>query len=56
MNLDEIMAVCRKENIASRRVMEKIGLKFKYIQEGLPKEYEHCNGDPFYSITKDEYI
>jgi ribosomal-protein-alanine N-acetyltransferase len=55
MNLDEIVAVCMKENIASRRVMEKIGLKFRYIQEGLPKEFEGCNGDPFYSLTKDEY-
>jgi len=55
IGLDEIVAVCRKENIASRRIMEKIGLKFRYIQEGLPKEFENCNGDPFYSITKDEY-
>jgi [ribosomal protein S5]-alanine N-acetyltransferase len=56
MNLDEIVAVCMKENIASRRVMEKIGLKFRYVQEGLPKEYESCNGDSFYSLTKDEYL
>jgi ribosomal-protein-alanine N-acetyltransferase len=56
MNLDEIVAVCMKENIASRRVMEKIGLRFRYIQQGLPKEYECCNGDPFYSLTKDEYL
>ena len=56
MNLDEIVGVCMKNNIASRRVMEKIGLKFRYIQEGLTKEYEGCNGDPFYSLTKDEYL
>lgn len=56
MNLDEIVAVCMKENIASRRVMEKIGLQFRYIQEGLPKEFEGCNGDPFYSLTKEEYL
>lgn len=56
MNLNEIVAVCMKENIASRRVMEKMGLKFRYIQDGLPKEYENCNGDPFYSLTKDEYL
>lgn len=56
MNLDEIVAVCMKENIASRRVMEKMGLRFRYIQQGLPKEYECCNGDPFYSLTKDEYL
>ena len=56
MNLDEIVAACMKNNIASRRVMEKIGLKFRYIQEGLTKEFEGCNGDPFYSLTKEEYL
>ncbi len=56
MNLDEIVAVSMNKNTTSRRVMEKIGLKFRYIQEGLPKEYEGCNVDPFYSLTKDEYL
>lgn len=56
IGLNEIIGVCMKENIASKRVMEKAGLKFRYIQEGLPKEYERCNGDPFYSLTRDEYI
>ena len=56
IDIDEIVAVCTKENIASKRVMEKIGLKFRYIQEGLTGEYEKCNGDPFYSLTKDEYL
>lgn len=56
MNLDEIVAVCMKENIASRRVMEKIGLYFRYIEEGLSKEYENCKGDPFYSLTQEEYL
>jgi ribosomal-protein-alanine N-acetyltransferase len=53
---NEIVGVCMKENIASKRVMEKIGLNFRYIQEGLTGEYEKCNGDPFYSLTRDEYI
>lgn len=56
MGLNEIIGVCMKENIASKRVMEKMGLKFRYIQEGLTGEYERCNGDPFYSLTKDEYL
>ena len=55
IGIDEIVAVCTKENIASRRVMEKIGLKFRYIQEGLTGEFENCNGDPFYALTKEEY-
>ena len=56
IDLDEIVAVCMKENIASSRVMEKIGLKFRYIQDGLTGEFERCNGDPFYSLTKEEYL
>ena len=56
IGINEIVAVCMKENIASRRVMEKIGLKFRYIQDGLTGEYEKCNGDPFYSLTKEEYL
>lgn len=55
MDLNEIVAVCMKENTASEKTMQKIGLKFRYIQEGLTKEFEHCNGDPFYSLTKEEY-
>ena len=56
IGIDEIVAVCDPENIASKRVMEKIGLRFRYIQEGLTGEFEGCNGNPFYSLTKDEYL
>lgn len=56
IGLTEIVAVCMKENIASSRVMEKIGLKFRFLQEGLPKEFEQCNGDPYYSLSKGEYL
>jgi len=55
IGIDEIVAVCMKENIASKRVIEKSGLKFRYIQEGLTGEFECCNGDSFYSLTKEEY-
>lgn len=56
IGLKEIVAVCRKENRASSRVMEKIGLRFRFLQEGLPKEFEQCNGDPYYSLTREEYL
>jgi ribosomal-protein-alanine N-acetyltransferase len=48
ININEIVAVCDPENIPSKRVMEKIGLKFRYIQD--------FNGYPFYSLTKNEYL
>lgn len=55
IGIDEIVATCMKENIASKRVMEKSGLKFRYTYEGLTEEFENCNGDPFYALTKEEY-
>ena len=56
IGIDEIVAACDPENIASIRVMEKIGLKFRYIQAGFTGEFEGCNGNPYYSLTKDEYL
>ena len=55
MSTDEIVALCKPENIASRRVMEHIGLNYRKIMEGLPAEYDVFNGEPFFSLTKSEY-
>lgn len=59
MELNEIVALCKPENIASRKVIENLGLKFKYIMEGLPDEPDDKAfyiGEPFFSLTKEEYI
>jgi ribosomal-protein-alanine N-acetyltransferase len=56
IGLDEITAMCKPENIASRKVIENMGLKYQYIIEGLPIELDFYNGEPFFSLTKDEYL
>lgn len=56
MGVNEIVGLCKPENIASKKVLEKIGLKFRYLVEGLPKEFDFYNREPFYSLTKDEYL
>ena len=56
IGLNEIIAICKPDNIASKKVIENTGLKFKYIIEGLPEEFNFFNGEPFFSLTKDEYL
>lgn len=52
---DEIVALCKPENIASRKVMENIGLQYRGIMTGLPVEHDSFNGEPLYSLTREEY-
>ena len=55
MSLDEITAVCKPENIASEKVMKKIGLKYRGIVEGLPEQYAFYNGELKYALSKQEF-
>jgi len=56
IGLNEIVAIHKPDNIASKKVIENMGLKFKYIIEGLPEELDFFNGEPFYSLTRKEYL
>lgn len=56
MNLEEIVAIVKPENIASKKVIENMGLKYQYTLEGLPKEFDWNNGELLYSLTKSEYM
>lgn len=49
INLETVVAVARPENAGSRRVMEKIGMKFDYIGKFYERDLVH------YSITKEEH-
>lgn len=53
IGLKEIVALCKPENIASKKVMEHIGLEYRFTMEGSSNDF--YNGEPFYSLTKDEY-
>ncbi len=50
LELDEIVAVAREENLGSRRVMEKLGMQFDYIGRFYEAELVH------YSITRKEFL
>lgn len=49
LGLKTVVAVARPENAGSRRVMEKIGMKFDYIGKFYERDLVH------YSITKEEF-
>lgn len=46
---EKIVAVARPENVASLRVMEKLGMKYDYTGNFYGRELVH------YSVTKDEF-
>jgi ribosomal-protein-alanine N-acetyltransferase len=56
IGLKRIIALTKPENIASNRVIQKIGFKFEHLVSGLPKEFDFYNGEPYYSLTKEEYL
>lgn len=56
IGLNEIVALCKPENIASRNIIENIGLKYRYTVEGLSEEFSFYNYEPFFSLTREEYF
>jgi len=56
IGLNEIVALCEKANIASRKIIENMGFEFKYIVEGVSKEFDFYNGELFFSLSKKEYL
>ncbi len=55
LNLGEIIGAVHPDNIASKRVMEKIGMKRAGVISGLITEFDHFNGEFLYSLSQDEY-
>ncbi len=50
LNLEKIVAVARPENIASRRVMEKIGMNYDYTGKFYDRDLVH------YSINRKDFL
>lgn len=50
LKLEKIVAVARPENLASRRVMEKLGMHFDYIDKFYGRNLAH------HSITREEFL
>lgn len=55
IGLKRIIAVVKPDNIASRKVIEKMGMKFEKILNVDDINYSGYDGELYYAITKDEY-
>jgi ribosomal-protein-alanine N-acetyltransferase len=52
---DRITALVKPENIASQRVIEKLGLIYQKRIGRLPEEYKFFEGLLYYALTREEY-
>lgn len=55
LGLKKIIGIVHKENIASNKVMEKVGLKRIGEMNGLPNEFSDFNGENLYLLEQEEY-
>lgn len=54
--LDPIVAITKPENIASTKVLEKLGMIYRKEIGKLPEKYRFYEGCLYYSLSKDEYL
>ena len=55
LRLPKIIGIVHPDNVASIKVLEKIGLKRQGIIEGLNEEFKFFNGEYLYLMVKEEY-
>ncbi|HEY8804259.1 MAG TPA: GNAT family N-acetyltransferase [Clostridium sp.] len=55
IGLKRIIAVVKPDNIASKKVIEKIGMKFEKIFKVDDIHYSGYDGELYYALTNDEY-
>ena len=55
IGLKRIIAVVKPDNIASRKVIEKLGMKFEKILKVDDIHYSGYDGELYYALTEDEY-
>jgi ribosomal-protein-alanine N-acetyltransferase len=53
--LDRIVAVADPENIASVKLIEKLGMQFQEIVGKLPEKQKSYEGHLYYLMTKEDY-
>jgi len=56
IGLDTIVAVVKPDNVASRKVIEKLGMKQTKVVENLPPGSEFYEGMLYYSLDRTEYL
>ncbi|MBU1470889.1 MAG: GNAT family N-acetyltransferase [candidate division Zixibacteria bacterium] len=55
IGLDRIVAITLPDNPASAKVLEKIGMKFRWTVHDLPPDLALLEGVGYFSLTKKEY-
>ena len=55
IGLDKIVAIVMPENVASKKVIEKMGMIYQKQVKNLPEKYKVYDGDYYYFLTKEEY-
>lgn len=55
IGLNRIVALVNPQNIASIKVIENLGIKYKMILDVANPEYNGYNGNIYYEITKCEH-
>ena len=56
IGLKRIIAVVKSDNIASKKVIEKIEMKYEKILNVDDPNFSGYDGELYYAMTKDEYI
>jgi ribosomal-protein-alanine N-acetyltransferase len=54
--LDRIVAIVFPENVASKKVLEKIGMRYEKQITGLPGKHKYFEGVVFFALSKEEYM
>jgi ribosomal-protein-alanine N-acetyltransferase len=56
LELSKVIGVVHPKNIASNRIMDKIGLKKTGVLSRLPEEFQFFNGEYVYLLNREEYL
>lgn len=52
LGLNRVVAKVDPQNMASKRIIEKLGFNFEYILDNMPEQHKECNGEYLYSLNK----
>lgn len=55
LSLERIVGIVYPENVASAKVLEKIGLTYRWQITGLPEEHAAFEGVRYFDMTRDEH-
>ncbi len=53
--LNRIVTIVHPDNLPSLKILEKLGMKFKYALDVMPAGFEEFTGQHYYSIERLEY-